>query len=508
MFPRRTFGHTPFQIVPDAMILRRSTRHVSQLPSNVYTAKAPAFSGAEARLVTHNQTSGRKLLNKNLCRWRCKELVRTDPSVLAAPVPSLLSRMLPRHSLWIVARDGHFESPELQNKLEELDLLVEQKYAISNQMLQACYEFTLTARLAPKWNVVKDVLIMGCEFLTTGQAHAVDLDVRLTANEVILGIGVRELSLEFLKLEDLNVDDSSVLDTFLTDPNSVASLNCQGMSCVLLPSLKKGYISSVSREPPSCDFPTYDKLREHWEKQSDIVLPENEDLFYAVGFGRKMTSLYTYPASCVYKSLPTAVPVEDSCETRLAGVFVEDVHAVMPTVCGEGVSFAKGDSTKLSYISSQRLTESDAGESCTTSYSLDFPFDGENNTAVPDREENLLATEGKIDPAKQSAVETAHAPEATGASLKMNKVERAEGRFYHVSVRGTLCDLPSVTTVLKRTMPRQSFFRLLSWRKSMTKEHGSQGYRKIAAETLRRGSAFHQVGITYVRTHGKANCQS
>ena len=506
MLPRlSTLGHTPFRFRtghnPDTLtsILRRfkyMRRHVSQLPSNVYTAKVPMFSGAEARLITHNQTSSRTLLTKNLCHWRCRELVRADPSILAAPVPSLLSRMLPRHALWIIARDGHFSSPDLWEKLKELGLLVEQKYAISNQMLQACYEFTLKARLAPKWIAVKDMLIMGQEFLTTGQAHAVNLDVRLTANEVILGIAVRELSLKFLKLEHLDVDDRSVLNTFLSDPNSVASLSCRGTTCVILPSLKKGYVASVSREPVSFDFPTYDKLRVHWEKQCDIVLPENEDLFYAVGFGRKLTSLYTYPGSCVYRSQPTAVPVEDSRETRVAGTFVEDVHAVMPTVCGESVTFEKGDSTKLNHFSLHRLKESDASESCMSLYPTDFSFDGVSPTVPPGREKSSLAEEGKTPLANHSTVEINHNPESSAAPLKMARVDRAEGRFYHVNVGGTLCDLPSVTTVLRKTMPKQSFFRLLSWRKSMTKEHGSQGYKKIAAETLRRGSAFHQVGIT------------
>ena len=485
------FNHTPLKFwtgrsfsAPNAAgsAIRRSLRYrfLSNVRhASVYTARLPAFSGVEARLVIQSPGSSGKVSSKILCEGRCRELARADPSVLVAPIPIMLSRMLPRHSLWIVAREGHFESPELQKKLEELDLLVEQKYAINSPLLQTCYMFTLAARLASKWNKVKGMLIKGCDFLTTGEGHAATLEVRLTASEVALRIGIQKLCLEFLKLEDLNVVDCNALDAFTTNPCAVTSLSCQGESCVLLPNLRTGYLSSASRTPLLHDFPTYSTLRAHWEKQYSIILPEKENLFYTVGFGKKLTSCYTYPASCVYKAHPTAVPVEDSHETHLAGIFVDDVHACMPTVCGETVKFAKTDSTNLY----SRKESAKADES----YLSYFPFDGESgDTTVP---ENTPATEGKTAPALH---ESAHIPETTGGL----KVDREEGRFYHFNIRGTLFDLPSVTTILRKTMPKESFFRLLGWRKSMTKEHGRTGFNKIAAETLRMGSAFHKVGIT------------
>ena len=77
--------------------------------------------------------------------------------------------------------------------------------------------------------------------------------------------------------------------------------------------------------------------------------------------------------------------------------------------------------------------------------------------------------------------------------FEVKQIERPEGRFYLISSDKGVCELPSVTTILKSTVPKANSFRLYNWTKSMIKQHGQSGYKKIRQEIVRKGRSFHQV---------------
>lgn len=106
-----------------------------------------------------------------------------------------------------------------------------------------------------------------------------------------------------------------------------------------------------------------------------------------------------------------------------------------------------------------------------------FPFEGDGVSTSADIIQVGMATSGK----QQEGL------------FEVKQIERPEGRFYLISSEKGVCELPSVTTVLKSTVPRVNHFRLHSWTKSMIKQHGKSGYKKIQQETMRKGRSFHQV---------------
>ena len=110
-----------------------------------------------------------------------------------------------------------------------------------------------------------------------------------------------------------------------------------------------------------------------------------------------------------------------------------------------------------------------------------FPFEG---TFIPDTEN------------KNNSTEYSAANDEFGTLSNINSIKRMDttrGRFYHITTaKGEVC-FPSVTTVLKQTMSRESFFRLHTWRKNMIKEHGVKGFETISREVKQSGTNFHQV---------------
>lgn len=123
-----------------------------------------------------------------------------------------------------------------------------------------------------------------------------------------------------------------------------------------------------------------------------------------------------------------------------------------------------------------------------------FPFDG-----IQDSEDSLASVSaGEETQESATDSESEHEQEEPGQRCRgphrVTKMDSFDGRFYRVVVpRRETYDLPSVTTVLRVTQPKSSFFSLRNWRKSMIKEHGEEGYRRIHSERLQAGTAFHQV---------------
>ena len=76
----------------------------------------------------------------------------------------------------------------------------------------------------------------------------------------------------------------------------------------------------------------------------------------------------------------------------------------------------------------------------------------------------------------------------------INKENSRDGRYYvFQSPSQERYKLPSVTTILQDTMPRNNWFGLHNWRQSMIQEHGEKGYQEWRQEVIRSGKKFHKV---------------
>lgn len=113
-----------------------------------------------------------------------------------------------------------------------------------------------------------------------------------------------------------------------------------------------------------------------------------------------------------------------------------------------------------------------------------YPFEG---TLITD-------TEQEENPREYSAADDEFVTPLISSSVR--KIDTNKGRYYQITTaKGEVC-FPSVTTVLKHTMPKDFFFRLHNWKKSMIKEHGVKGFEVINRETRQSGTNFHLVSYT------------
>ena len=112
--------------------------------------------------------------------------------------------------------------------------------------------------------------------------------------------------------------------------------------------------------------------------------------------------------------------------------------------------------------------------------SLNFPFEG---TLHKQEASGAFKTSKHL----QNLVEnvfTVHIGTASSGS---------DTRMYNIHKNGEVFHLPSVTTVLGQTLPRQRSFMLSRWKKGVVREVGENGYLQVRDQFRNLGSRFHEV---------------
>lgn len=74
-----------------------------------------------------------------------------------------------------------------------------------------------------------------------------------------------------------------------------------------------------------------------------------------------------------------------------------------------------------------------------------------------------------------------------------NTIDGSNTRVYYIYKNDETFTLPSVTTILSQTLPRQRGFMLSNWRKGLVKEVGEDGYQQARNQILAVGNRFHEV---------------
>ena len=108
---------------------------------------------------------------------------------------------------------------------------------------------------------------------------------------------------------------------------------------------------------------------------------------------------------------------------------------------------------------------------------LNFPFEGERKEVDATTNTNTGTLTGQ-----ESSSFTAHI------------VNQSGGRVYSIHREGEVYHLPSVTTILGSTLPKERRFMLLNWKQSLVKKRGEGGYREVVDKTRVLGIRFHEVG--------------
>ncbi|KAJ9578625.1 hypothetical protein L9F63_005115 [Diploptera punctata] len=258
-----------------------------------------------------NNNEKRQTSAKSNYHWqifRCRQLIFTEPDILACPITGLES------AIYIVMTDEFYKTGKLQSHLEKLNMTSNSPGPVNNQIYEACFHYTLIARICPLWNQVDNCLIQGRNFLTNPSImDAIKFEMIIRDEELFLSVIPLRVKLPLLKREHL-------------DENLIH----------ILPSMKMGRVQSVTNEiPATCSYKTYKNLKRHWKNMYGYRLPESEDqLFYcSVTFNGNIFNPYTYPNLCVRKN--PLIFLRHNDHLNILQKFISDVRSKLSKVCGK-----------------------------------------------------------------------------------------------------------------------------------------------------------------------------
>ncbi|CAM1331858.1 C18orf63 (predicted) [Pycnogonum litorale] len=256
--------------------------------------------------------SSDKFTRYQLQRLKCRELIFTEPSILAQPtldetatVDVIIEKRYSETSIWI----DHL------SKLKLKVYSVEEE--VNRSVYQSCLKYTILAKLAPQWNVVSTYLVQGRDFLSsTSKLNAMHLELMVSDGKIQITLIPFRVHLGKMKLEYV-VSKQVELQFYSQFPVTRTSITPERMAnqwCHILPTMKKGQIASVTKSiPQTSDLKTYKDLKKHWKNQYGYRLPDEEPPhYYNIFFKMIGNKLFTYPECCIRHTdaitLPTQQP--------------------------------------------------------------------------------------------------------------------------------------------------------------------------------------------------------
>ncbi|KAK3085939.1 hypothetical protein FSP39_011052 [Pinctada imbricata] len=252
-----------------------------------------------------NKTDGSSVVTPSILQpqvIRCRELIFTEPEILASPSYG------DECTFHVVLKQSLYRTGRLQSRFQKIGLKASNPCCVTPVIFQSCLNYTIQARIAPKWNRAGQWLIQGRDFLThSGYANAVKMDLTVTSGELFFTLEASTVRFPTLQLMDLDVLGAKY-DQFIHDP--MASIDSQSIMqtwCHVLPSMKKGQIVSVHHNlPKNGRFKCYQDIKRHWKNSYGYRLPDNEAgmIYYQIYFRPLGDRLFTYPEEKAPHSAP------------------------------------------------------------------------------------------------------------------------------------------------------------------------------------------------------------
>ncbi|XP_076014448.1 uncharacterized protein C18orf63 homolog isoform X2 [Genypterus blacodes] len=249
----------------------------------------------------------------------CRELVLLYSDILASPALDSLSEIT------VVMAISFFRIGVLQAYGQRRSLQMAPPQHVLPGVLQYCLSYSLITRLAPNWNKAGLYLISGMELSTREFQMCISVEVhtvRLPPTTLV------DFDLPPLQLRNFCSQPDSVLYT--------SSSTGGAIWCYVLPSMKKGQITSIRRQlPKDTPFRSYTDLKNHWNSLYGYRLPElaeEEVVYCSVYFKLVGERHFTYPLSCIRLK---AVQRWSRVDLQGAlGPFISDVRDQLRSVCG------------------------------------------------------------------------------------------------------------------------------------------------------------------------------
>ncbi|XP_053803769.1 uncharacterized protein C18orf63 homolog isoform X6 [Vidua chalybeata] len=177
----------------------------------------------------------------------CRQLLFLYQDILSAPVMGTLNQIS------VVMAIPFYETGICQAYVERHGATLEALQTVTPALLQTCLSYTLTARLAPRWNKAGHLLVQVIDLNVSERQLCISVEpcsIRLPPPE----LGDFDISANTVKLFDSNentvIQQHSILSNW----------------CYVLPSMKMGQIINISHIiPPESPFRSYKDFQMHWK---------------------------------------------------------------------------------------------------------------------------------------------------------------------------------------------------------------------------------------------------
>lgn len=260
----------------------------------------------------------------------CRELVLLHSDIVASPLLSHFS------GITVIMTITFHKRGIIQAFAERHGLQFNPPQRVFPAILQTCLSYSVTAKLAPKWNKAGQYLIAGKDFLSdSGKLNAVVLELSITETQLCVSVEANTVRLPPAVIKDFNFP-APVVNRFLHTNDAVLRTVMPNNWCHVLPSMKKGQIISISRRiPQESPFQSYMEFQKHWNNMYGYQLPsvsEEEVIYCSVYFKPIGDKLFTYPLCCIRTQQLQCFPRVDL--QGVLGSFISDLQDGLESVCG------------------------------------------------------------------------------------------------------------------------------------------------------------------------------
>ncbi|XP_009072937.1 PREDICTED: uncharacterized protein C18orf63 homolog [Acanthisitta chloris] len=261
----------------------------------------------------------------------CRQLLFLYPEILSAPVIGTLNQIS------VVMAIPFYKSGICQAYVERQGATLEAPQTVTPAILQTCLSYTLTARLAPRWNKAGHLLVQGKDFLShSGRQNAVVLDLNVSDRQLCISVEPCSVRSPPPELGDFDIS-ANTLKVFNSNENAVIHQHSILSNwCYVLPSMKMGQIISISHViPPESPFRSYKEFQMHWKSLYGYILPEDPEetkIYLSVYFKPIGERFFTYPLNCIRSQPVQYWPRTDS--ESVVNSFLSDMKHNLSHLCG------------------------------------------------------------------------------------------------------------------------------------------------------------------------------
>ncbi|KAM4906270.1 uncharacterized protein C18orf63 homolog [Sylvia borin] len=269
----------------------------------------------------------------------CRQLSFLYQEILSAPVMGTLNQIS------VVMAMPFYESGICQAYVERHGATLEAPQAVTPALLQTCLSYTLTARLAPRWNKAGHLLVQGKDFLSqSGRQNAVVVDLNVSERQLCISVEPCSIRLPPPQLEDFDISVNTIKLFDSNESTVIQQHSILSNWCYVLPSIpslpvysmKMGQIINITHIiPPESPFHSYKDFQMHWKSLYGYILPEDLEetkIYLSVYFKPIGERFFTYPLSCIRSQPVQYFPRTDA--ESVVNSFLSDMKSNFSQLCG------------------------------------------------------------------------------------------------------------------------------------------------------------------------------